>query len=143
MDVFRIGPWQCKLDIQYQPYEVAYTTINLIKIRSLLDFFQFCYLSTQQISIILISDLNISIGSGFCYLFYDVFSIFLKWGFPNFHLSLWSFNEIYHWHYANNVDKSKLITQRFTLVLFFGSGSVHSESWNFGKPLWKKIEKTS
>lgn len=93
MDVFRVGPWQYKLDKQNQPYEVAYTTINLIKIRCLLDFFQFCYLLTQQISIILISDLNISIGSGFCCLFYDVFSIYLKRGFPNFQLSLWTLPE--------------------------------------------------
>jgi hypothetical protein len=84
MDVFRIGPWQYKLDIQNQPYEVAYTTINLIKIRCLLDFFQFCYLSTQQISIILISDLNISIGSGFCCLFYDVFFYLFEKGFSKF-----------------------------------------------------------
>ena len=93
MDVFRIGPWQYKLDIQYQPYEVAYTTINLIKIICLLEIFQFCYLSTQQISIILISDLNISIGSGFRYLFYDVFSIHLKRGFPNFQHWLWTLPE--------------------------------------------------
>ena len=54
MDVFRIGPLQYKFDIQYQPFWSSLdTTINLIKISYvLLDFFQFRYLSTQQISII-------------------------------------------------------------------------------------------
>ena len=115
MDVFRIGPWQYKLDIQNQPYEVAYTTINLIKIRCLLDFFQFCYLSTQQISIILISDLNISIGSGFCYLFYDVFSIYLKRGFPNFQLSLWTLPE------QKKVQKKRTSVNRWVINLFLST----------------------